>query len=416
MQFSVATIAAYAALLSSASAHMIMKTPYPFGPGSLTKDPLHADGSDFPCKQRPGVYDPPSQENKYSIGEDITLSFTGSAVHGGGSCQISLTSDKKPDVNSKWKVIHSIEGGCPANTEGNLPDGTNEASQFKFQIPDSIKPGEYTLAWTWLNRVGNREFYMNCAPITVQGASKKRYMPLSAQKETSTPITKRDDLPEMFIANINGCMTKEGIDVRYPDPGSSVEFAGKPQRLMKVGETVCSPNPHGPGVLAGNGQTPIAGGGGGGGSSGGSSPSPSASPSPAGSPTPAESPAGTPAQSPTYTPVESPAGSPTPTSPGAGGIFAPTPDSGSGSSSTPAFTPASTPDSGSSAPSGSCTDGQFNCIGGTSFSQCANGQWSAVLQMANGMRCEPGTSTTLTMRAARAARRHAHAHLVQIGH
>lgn len=51
MQFSVATIAAYAALLSSASAHMIMKTPYPFGPGSLTKDPLHADGSDFPCSR-----------------------------------------------------------------------------------------------------------------------------------------------------------------------------------------------------------------------------------------------------------------------------------------------------------------------------------------------------------------------------
>ncbi|KAI5296980.1 hypothetical protein KEM56_005178, partial [Ascosphaera pollenicola] len=157
MHFSTTAIAAYAALLSSASAHMIMKTPYPYGPSSLNNSPLEDGMGDFPCKQRTGVYDPPSQENKYSVGEDVTLSFTGSAVHGGGSCQISLTTDMQPTKDSKWKVIHSIEGGCPANTEGNMPGGQNDDTTFNFKIPDSIKPGEYTLAWTWLNRVGNRE-------------------------------------------------------------------------------------------------------------------------------------------------------------------------------------------------------------------------------------------------------------------
>ncbi|KAI5301671.1 hypothetical protein KEM55_001590, partial [Ascosphaera atra] len=130
MHFSNTLIAAFAALLTATEAHMKMKTPYPYGPQSLNNSPLQNGMSDFPCKQRTGVYDPPEKENKYSIGEDVVLSFTGSAVHGGGSCQISLTSDQKPTKDSKWKVIHSIEGGCPAKTSGNMPNGENDDTTF----------------------------------------------------------------------------------------------------------------------------------------------------------------------------------------------------------------------------------------------------------------------------------------------
>ena len=72
------------AMLASASVgsmHMIMKTPVPFGKDSLNNSPLDASGSDYPCKQRPGVYDKGSADNKMAIGQPQTLSFTGSATH-----------------------------------------------------------------------------------------------------------------------------------------------------------------------------------------------------------------------------------------------------------------------------------------------------------------------------------------------
>ena len=86
------------------------------------------------------------------VGSTQQLSFKGSAVHGGGSCQISLTTDNPATKQSKWMVIHSIEGGCPSAAGGNLadaPQSTSSADTFPYKIPDGIKPGTYTLAWTW---------------------------------------------------------------------------------------------------------------------------------------------------------------------------------------------------------------------------------------------------------------------------
>jgi len=137
-----------------------------------------------------------------AAGSQQTMTFKGSAVHGGGSCQISLVPGLTPTADSQFKVIHSIQGGCPG-----LDGGTTPAS---FKIPSDIASGEYTLAWTWFNRIGNREMYMNCAPIKVTGGSGNG---LAA-------------LPDMAVFNIqskNSCKTVEGADVQFPDPGASLE-------------------------------------------------------------------------------------------------------------------------------------------------------------------------------------------------
>ena len=68
------------------------------------------------------------------------ISLAGSATHGGGSCQFSLSYDG----GSTWAVIHSIIGGCPLN------------SAYTFPVPNNIPSGNALFAWTWFNKVGNR--------------------------------------------------------------------------------------------------------------------------------------------------------------------------------------------------------------------------------------------------------------------
>ena len=239
MQYGTALIA-LCGLVPAISSHMIMKTPTPYGAATINNSPLAADGSDYPCKQRPGVYDIGSAKNEMAIGTPQELSFTGSAVHGGGSCQVSLTKDLKPTKDSKFFVITSIEGGCPANSAGNLgedPNGSG-ASTFQFAIPQGTEPGQYTLAWTWFNKIGNREMYMNCAPITVTGSKKARYLSSNATEAAfafgldDSTLPKRDlsSLPEMFKANIQSvsgdCHTADSADLAFPNPGKVVQKKG----------------------------------------------------------------------------------------------------------------------------------------------------------------------------------------------
>ncbi|KAI9852485.1 MAG: hypothetical protein M1838_000579 [Thelocarpon superellum] len=220
MMFSKISVLAAATTFSVVThAHMMIKTPTPYGKSTLNNSPLVADGSDFPCKQRPGVYDDQGAQNDFPLGSSQELSFIGSAVHGGGSCQLSITYDLQPSKTSTFKVIDSIEGGCPASTAGNLPDDPtgSGASTFKYTIPSGLPSGNATLAWTWFNKIGNREMYMNCAPVSLSGGSSKR----------ATANAFYDGLPNMFVANIgNGCKTVDSADLLFPDPGSVVQKAG----------------------------------------------------------------------------------------------------------------------------------------------------------------------------------------------
>jgi len=317
-------------------------------------------------------------------------------------------------------VIKSIVGGCPANTEGNLepadPNGTG-ASTFQFTVPDGVAPGEYSLSWTWFNRIGNREMYQNCAPVTVTGGNSKRDAQNRRRFEAveAAKIRARDEaelrardqtssFPNLFVCNlasINSCKNTEGMEYAFPNPGPDVQRAGsRAVETMSGGELggggnaqqptgqgkPTNPPQQQPTATFDNGkptgppqQQPPNGGNGGNFAEGASSSAP-----PATSTYNPES---------LVTPVNS-AGIPVPT----------TPPSRDGSTNNDTGSSTST-----GAQSGPCTtEGEWLCLG-TSFQRCASGEWSPVMALASGMKCTPGTSANFAMSPGK-VKRHSHGH------
>ncbi|KAI0407300.1 endoglucanase [Xylaria palmicola] len=246
--FSFQSLLISSVFVSFSTGHMFMNTPKPFKFVTDSKSPLAPDGSDFPCKIPPGAsYIADGPPTSMTVGENQTLSFTGTAVHGGGSCQIALTPGFAPTKDSSWMVIHSIEGGCPAwNQSGNLDESLNDPNTFTFTIPESIGNGEnMTMGWTWANRIGGTELYMNCAPVYISPSKKKR---MSFSERRAALSSGQAEYPELFLANLGAvsgnCDTSSAIAgqkaIAYPDPGASVY---RPEGGDKLYSQPCDGNP-----------------------------------------------------------------------------------------------------------------------------------------------------------------------------
>lgn len=209
------------ALLSSVvSAHMNIVKPLPFRlaanpftqePDYSIMGPLKSDGSDFPCK---GYHLGPASTiavvEEWTAGSEQSFTMSaGTAVHGGGSCQASISEDN----GATFKVVKSYIGDCPISN-GN----------YKFNVPKETKTGRVLFAWTWFNKIGQREMYMNCAAITINGGG-----------------AGLSGLPEIFKANVGtqspGCVTEENVDVQFPDPGLDVVTA--PSAKLKLPPSGC---------------------------------------------------------------------------------------------------------------------------------------------------------------------------------
>ena len=400
------TILAAAAFCAYAvDAHITMTSPVPF----VKPDSGPINQAQWPCKKDLGFA--VTTMNKMAVGQDQKLIFDGSAVHGGGSCQLSVTTDTSPTKDSVWKVIQTIEGGCP---------GVDKAEEFTFKLPDSIPNGKGTFAWTWFAKLsGGPEMYMNCAPIEVTGGA--------------SDTSKFDALPDMLVANLPGvtdCKQEPSTVLQIPNPGEVV--TGSAVGSTTPGTGSCGASGPQPSGGAGTPASSVAGG------------SPSAAPSSAGGNdgmyTP---PAGAGATSAAATsaaavPTSAAAGGAASSAPavskpavtsaaatgGAGGVFAPGASSAApaastqttlvtvtGTPSTPSKTtaaaskptatapaagtgasgaaPTSAPAAGGS--SGTCTtNGAVVCNGPTQFGLCDNGSvvWQAV---AAGTTCSNGT-------------------------
>ncbi|ORY80245.1 hypothetical protein BCR35DRAFT_304434 [Leucosporidium creatinivorum] len=191
-------------------AHIELKSPpginSKFDPQTAEADkdysmtsPLNADGSNYPCKgyNTAANYAKLNSVDTLVAGSDYTITLDGTATHNGGSCQFAISYDQ----GSTFAVIASIIGGCPIGLEFTIP------------IPEDLpSASKATFSWTWENFSGNREMYMNCAIVDISGSDATSYTG-----------------PSLFRANTfadGSCITTEGEEIVYPNPGPSVQYLG----------------------------------------------------------------------------------------------------------------------------------------------------------------------------------------------
>jgi len=162
----------------------------------------------------------------WSAGGTYNYTVQGSAVHGGGSCQLAMSYD----FGKTWQVIYSIIGGCMV-----------EGLTTEFVLPKDAPTGEAVFTWNWFNRIGNREMYANCAVINVvnggSGLSPSVY-------------------PTPFVANagVNDCTTVANTDAVFPEPGPNVRYGGEYANgnVKPAGFGITGSNCYGPGEQGGN--------------------------------------------------------------------------------------------------------------------------------------------------------------------
>ncbi|RCI15722.1 hypothetical protein L249_2228 [Ophiocordyceps polyrhachis-furcata BCC 54312] len=209
--------AALVGFVSLSRAHMEMMFPPPLRSGynPYTEDqdwdmisPLQSNGQDYPCRGSLHLVGTPQGRvvAEWTAGQQYNVTITGNTPHSGGSCQVSLSTDR----GKSWKVLRSYIGNCPVMG----------SSSYDFMLPSDAPTGEVLVGWSWFNNVGNREMYMNCAVVNIKSgrsSSKRRRSCAAGGAGGAESYATR---PDMFVANVgNGCGTTEGFDVEFPQMG-----------------------------------------------------------------------------------------------------------------------------------------------------------------------------------------------------
>ncbi|KAI9230460.1 MAG: putative endoglucanase precursor [Piptocephalis tieghemiana] len=146
------------------------RNPHPVGGVDWDMTSPLKGSAQFPCKRAPAG---PNVQT-YKAGTSITAALGGSARHNGGHCQFSLSYDQ----GKSFVVLRSIMGDC-LKTESN----------YTVSLPKDLPGGDVIFAWSWVNAIGNREYYMNCADIHING--------------TGSQVVG----PAMLVANLDGYPT-----------------------------------------------------------------------------------------------------------------------------------------------------------------------------------------------------------------
>ncbi|KAJ1663946.1 hypothetical protein EV178_004568 [Coemansia sp. RSA 1646] len=172
-----------AALVASVSAHMTMTDPCPrFNPWCVNKPTTLPAGAswDYNIKNPIDPSSPvlcksntpwPSPVATWTAGQSVTVQFLqNNAAHGGGHAQFSVSYDGGKTFAVVYEVLKYFFFNGPSTS--NSP----EVLQYTFTLPKELPNSDSVVfAWSWVNAIGNREFYMNCADVAITGSSSSSY-------------------------------------------------------------------------------------------------------------------------------------------------------------------------------------------------------------------------------------------------
>ncbi|KXN66158.1 hypothetical protein CONCODRAFT_27827, partial [Conidiobolus coronatus NRRL 28638] len=144
--------------IGSAAGHMMVSSPAPrdskYNKNVVSENinySLTAPVPKFGCSQ----YHETAPVVKYQAGQSYSITIEGGAPHNGGSCQIGISFGGEEYISLRDDV-----GNC-------LIDGLT----YTFTIPEGTPSGKAVIAWVWINKTGNREYYMNCIDAEIEGGS-----------------------------------------------------------------------------------------------------------------------------------------------------------------------------------------------------------------------------------------------------
>ena len=169
--------------------------------------PLNTNGYIFPCK---GFSKGPPTQTYYS--NTIKVTLEGSATHGGGHCQFGITYN-----NHDFLVLKTIIHSCLI-----------DSMSYDFQLPDNTPDGHVTIFWSWVNAIGNREYYMECADVLVSNNAIWNGEPLTGK--------------ELIIANIDGHPIIPEFPYKGMYDGQELFLNAQPFSLYPI-DTINNPSP-----------------------------------------------------------------------------------------------------------------------------------------------------------------------------
>jgi hypothetical protein len=183
--------------------------------------PLNTNNYEFPCKGFP-VKKTISVITRDTIQVELeSVTVSDLDKHKGGHCQFGISFD-----NNEFIVLKQVIRNCVI-----------DSLFYTIDLPRNIPDGKLIFFWTWINAIGNREYYMDCADIQL---SRRNIVP------SMSPILGK----KLLIVNLPGYKT-------IPEFPNKNSYDGSELLLNIADMTLTPPFNYVTSIIGGNTTTSI---------------------------------------------------------------------------------------------------------------------------------------------------------------